>query len=341
MKKYFLLIVISIFLAACVDIPTLQGIIPPASETPTLGLPPTQPATQTPPPTVTASPTSTPPTFAVRRVLIISIDGLRPDAINLAPMPYLLSLMLKSAYSLSAQTVQPNTTLPAHTSMLTGLCVLKHNVRWNEYIPQNGYAIGTDLFDLAHAAGYKTVMYVGKEKLRQITEPQSTDIFQFVDRPGSTYVDDILMTQLLTNFPQDFGLMFVHLADVDTAGHDTRWLSRKQLDTAYIADQEINRLLNALDKYNLRNETLVIITADHGGNGENHVENIPENRTIPWIISGPGVQPQKLTTRIHITDTAATAAFALGLQIPKEWDGIPVYEAFGLPAQLHAEPVCP
>jgi phosphopentomutase len=162
-----------------------------------------------------------------------------------------------------------------------------------------------------------------------------------VEKPGNTYVDDILMTQLIANFPQDFGLMFVHLADVDIAGHDTRWLSRKQLDTAYIADQEINRLLNALDKYNLRNETLVIITADHGGNGGNHIQNIPENTTIPWIVFGPGVQPKKLTTRIHITDTAATAAYALGLQMPKEWDGIPVYEAFGLPAQPHIEPVCP
>ena len=281
------------------------------------------------------APAST-PRPAIRRVLIISIDGLRPDVINLAPMPYLLSLMTGSAYTLSAQTVIPSTTLPAHTSMLDGMCVLKHNVRWNEYIPQNGYAIGTDLFDLAHAAGLKTVMVVGKEKLRQVTEPQSTDIFQFVDK-----IDDILVTQLITNFPQDFGLMFVHLRDVDLAGHDTRWLSRKQLDTANIADQEVNRLLNALDKYNLRNETLVIITADHGGKGENHIENIPEDTTIPWIISGPGVQPKHLTTNVHITDTAATAAYALGLQIPKEWDGIPVYEAFGLPAQPHAEPVCP
>ena len=341
MKKYLLLILVSIFLFACVDIPASQAFTPSAPATPVLDLSTAQPATQTPLTTAAAPPTFPPPTSAVRRVLIISIDGLRPDAINLAPMPYLLALMLKSAYSLSAQTVQPNVTLPAHTSMLTGLCVLKHNVRWNEYIPQNGYAIGTGLFDLAHAAGYKTVMYVGKEKLRQITEPQNTDIFQFVEEPGSTYVDEILMTQLLANFPPDFGLMFVHLGDVDVAGHDTRWLSRKQLDTAYIADQQINRLLNMLDTLNLRNETLVIITADHGGSGENHVENIPENTTIPWIIFGPGVQPKKLTTRIHITDTAATAAYALGLRIPKEWDGIPVYEAFGLPAQTHAEPVCP
>jgi hypothetical protein len=40
-----------------------------------------------------------------------------------------------------------------------------------------------------------------------------------------------------------------------------------------------------------------------------------------------------LTTPIHTMDTAATAAFALGLDIPAEWDGVPVYEAFGLPVE--------
>jgi hypothetical protein len=32
-------------------------------------------------------------------------------------------------------------------------------------------------------------------------------------------------------------------------------------------------------------------------------------------------------------DTAATAAFALGLERPAEWDGVPVFEAFGLPVE--------
>jgi arylsulfatase A-like enzyme len=55
--------------------------------------------------------------------------------------------------------------------------------------------------------------------------------------------------------------------------------------------------------------------------------------TIPWVASGPGIQPKTLTTRIHTMDTAATAAFALGLPIPNEWNGVPVYEAFGLPVE--------
>jgi hypothetical protein len=41
---------------------------------------------------------------------------------------------------------------------------------------------------------------------------------------------------------------------------------------------------------------------------------------------------------VNVMDTAATAAFALGLPIPPEWDGVPVYEAFGLPVAGLAAP---
>jgi len=60
--------------------------------------------------------------------------------------------------------------------------------------------------------------------------------------------------------------------------------------------------------------------------------------TIPWIASGPGIVPDVLTTTVHTYDTAATVAFVLGLPIPPEWDGVLVYEAFGLPVENQSLP---
>jgi len=280
-------------------------------------------ATPTLPPTPT--PTTTPP---ARRVLILSIDGFRPDAISLAPMPTLIDLMKRSAYSLTAQTVYPSVTLVAHTSMLSGQCPAKHKVDWNDYIPENGYAQVTDLFDITHNAGMQTVMYVGKEKLRQITEPGSTDIFQFInDR------DLVITDTLIQNFPADFRLMFVHFPTTDWMGHEYGWLSGEQLSVLFRADQAIANLLAELDRRGLREETLIIITADHGGHDTTHGSSLNEDMTIPWIAFGAGIQPAELTSSINTVDTAATAAFALGLPIPAEWDGVPIYEAFGLPMQ--------
>lgn len=301
-----------------------------ATLTPTLTATPTVTAT----PTETSTPTITPtPAPLARRVLILSIDGLRPEAISLAPMPNLQTLMQISAYTLTAQTVYPSVTLIAHASMLGGVCPSKHGVDWNDYIPERGFALGTDLFDIAHANGLQTVMHVGKEKLRQITEPHSTDIFTYVnDR------DTVVAQRLISDFPGDFRLLFVHFPLVDGMGHAYGWLSPQQFSVAFRADEALGQILAELDARGLRGETLIIITSDHGGHNTTHGSTLTEDMTIPWIMSGPGIQPKALTTRVHIMDTAATAAFALGLDIPLEWDGVPVYEAFGLPIEKQSAP---
>lgn len=314
---------------------------PPLPSTPTVVPPPlttTAPVADTPTAAATASPSPAPtltstPAPHVSRVLILSIDGLRPDAILSAPMPNLLNLMQQGAYTFSAQTVFPSVTLVAHASMLTAACPSKHGVYWNDYRPALGYAKGTDLFDLAHAAGLQTVMFVGKEKLRQVTEPSSLDSF--------TYVNDrdlVLADTLIANFPPQFGVLFVHFPLVDGMGHEHGWMSWQQLSVASRADEALGNILAELDARGLRGETLVIVTADHGGHDTTHGSRLPEDMTIPWVAVGPGVQPKALTTPVNTMDTAATAAFALGLPIPPEWDGAPVYEAFGLPVERVSAP---
>lgn len=327
MLRSKLYLVLCVFLVAC-----QQQIIPPVETlTPTYTPPPTATSTATITPEPSLTPTPAPP---ARRVLILSIDGLRPDAISLAPMPYLSSLFASSAYSLTAQTIFPSVTLPSHTSMLSGQCPDKHKVNWNDYTPELGYAQVTDLFDIAHAAGMQTAMFVGKEKLRQITEPASTDIFQYInDR------DLVITDTLIQNFPADFRLMFVHFPTTDWMGHEYGWLSGEQLSVIFRADQALERLMTELQTRGLLAETLIIITADHGGHGTTHGYSLPEDMTIPWVAYGAGVQPTFLTSSITTTDTAATAAYALGLPIPAEWDGVPIYEAFGQPA-LQASKGC-
>jgi type I phosphodiesterase/nucleotide pyrophosphatase len=341
-RKVLLSIFLLLILLAC-QIPIAAGLsfapstaTPTASQTftPTATQTATLTATVTATQTATATPTETPtatqtPTLApsTRRVVIVSIDGLRPDAILLAPMPNLIGLMQSGAFSLGARTVFPSITLVAHASMLTGMCPSKHGVDWNDYLPERGYAQGIDLFDIAHAAGLRTEMYVGKKKLKQITEPTSLDNFVVIDS------DSALMDQLIRDFPQDFGVLFIHLLQTDIAGHDYGWLSPEQISTIQRADEVLGRLLAELDARNLRSETLIIVTADHGGYGQGHGSDSHEDMTIPWVAAGPGIQPKVLTAQVHTMDTAATAAFALGLDIPYEWDGVPVYEAFGLPVE--------
>jgi predicted AlkP superfamily pyrophosphatase or phosphodiesterase len=274
-----------------------------------------------------------PPTLlsTIKRVLIISFDGLRPDAIQAAEMKNVLSFMQNGAYTLTAQTISLSLTLPSHSSMLVGTCPAKHIVRWNEYVPENGFALGTDIFDVAQNAGLRTVMVVGKEKLRQITEPQSTDFFGFVDATDKIEDKISLESMAIEEIRKDFGLMFLHFPDGDIVGHKEGWMSNEQLFAYRRDDEALGLILDVMKSRNLFDDTLFIITSDHGGHDTTHGTDSIDDITIPWIISGAGVVPKQLQTQVYTMDTAATVAFSLGLPIPVEWEGIPVYESFGLP----------
>lgn len=325
------LIILALLLGSCLS-PVIET-LPPPTQTPAPTATVTPRPTQTPEPTQSPSPTPQPP---IRRALIVSYDGLRPDVITQAPMPNLQALMQAGAYSLTTQTTFPSGTLPAHASMLLGICPQKHGVDWNDYDPAHGYAQGVDIFDLAHAAGLQTVMVVGKKKLIQLTEPESLDVYQYInDR------DLVIVDWLLKNFPADFGLMFVHFPTIDFMGHEHGWFSWQQLSVARRGDEALSKLLAALDERGLRDETLIIVTSDHGGHEQSHGSRNPLDMVIPWVIAGPKIRPGELVSQTQITDTAATAAWALQLPIPPEWDGVPVTEAFGFPAQPRPVPFCP
>lgn len=335
MKRTLTLLLTLLFLTSCtpaVSTPVSIRTVPLASSvTPT----PFQPPTVTITPVIAQESTAT-ALARPARALILSIDGLRPDAIELTPMPNLQALMQTGAYSLVAQTIYPSSTLPSHSSMLTGLCPDKHGVNWNDYLPSRGYANGIDIFDLARAAGLRTVMVVGKEKLRQVTQPESTDVFEFInDR------DLVIATRVAELIPQGFDLMFVHFPTPDWMGHEYGWLSPEQLSVLFRADEALLIILNALETAGMRDDTLIVVTADHGGHNTTHGTRQLEDMTIPWIIAGPGVRHAVLPTNVNTTDTAATVAWALGLPLQPEWDGLPVLEAFGLPDETHPQPRCP
>lgn len=333
-RQTWLLTLLAILLQSCGSFASAPPIVaPPLTATLT--------PSSTPPPTETPIPTITPtPLPNVDHVLIVTFDGLRPDAIAKANMVNVMALMQSGAYTLNAQTIMPSLTLPAHASMLTGTCPAKHIARWNEYVPQNGFALGVDIFDLAHAAGMRTAMVVGKEKLRQVTEPGSTDYFEFVDKTDKIKDASSVLRLALNQVSAGFNLMLVHFPEGDLEGHESGWMSREQLEVYAREDKGFGQLLQALKDNGMYESALIIVTSDHGGHETTHGTDLPEDMTIPWVISGPRIAPGELSTQVQIMDTAATIAFALGLPLPPEWDGAPVYEAFGMPVDEFRKSGC-
>jgi arylsulfatase A-like enzyme len=126
---------------------------------------------------------------------------------------------------------------------------------------------------------------------------------------------------------------FIHLNHVDSAGHDHGHGTPKYYQAVADADRLIGLILQALKDAGMAKNTIVLITADHGGKGKGHGGATMGEIEIPWILAGPGVVAGKeLTTHVNTYDTAATIAYIFGLKTPSCWIARPVMEAFTINA---------
>src|SRR5262249_13003604 len=103
-------------------------------------------------------------------VVIVSVDGLRPDAILPTFRAYAM-LRRTGVVASQAYTIARSTTLPSHASMLSGLDDARHGLTWNGWRPERGAIRFPTIFRVARLAGIPTAMFVGKNKLRHIVDP--------------------------------------------------------------------------------------------------------------------------------------------------------------------------
>jgi arylsulfatase A-like enzyme len=263
-------------------------------------------------------------------VVVISIDGLRPDAIAKYNAKTLQRLMRDGRYSLTAQTISISNTLPSHTSMLTGVDTDQHGITWNsDKTGTFGYVEVPTVFGLTHKAGFTTAAFYSKSKFHHIGAPETIDHMSGPKggpipwNAGKT-VD--LVRDHLSHASPNF--MFVHLADADFAGHNFGWMGWMYGMAVRETDNAVARVLDAADERFGKGRYTVIVSADHGGHGKRHGSADPLDTTIPWIVWGAGVQQGDTLSGIRTMDTAATALWMLGLDAPQSWVGRVVSSAF-------------
>jgi arylsulfatase A-like enzyme len=266
-----------------------------------------------------------------RNVVVVSIDGLRPDAIQRFAAHTLQRLMDEGSYTLSASTIHPSKTLPSHTSMLTGQPPERHGVLWNNVATADADAIELpNVFSVARAHGYSTAAFFSKAKFQPLQLEGTLDYSQ---APGGLFgrwssertVSDVA-AYLETAKPN---LLFVHLTDPDAAGHRDGWMTAGYGRAVLAADKAVNRLIALAGKAYGPGNFSLIVTADHGGHGHNHGSDDPRDVTIPWIAWGEGVRQGELRpATVRTMDTASTVLWLLSVNEPSDWVGQPVLDAY-------------
>ena len=274
----------------------------------------------------------------VNHVVIIGCDGMSPDGIQNAKTPSIDSLMRRGAYTLHARAVMPTSSSPNWASMLMGAGPEQHGVTSNNWRP-NKFALAPTA--VGSGGIFPTIFSVLREQQPSaviacfhdwsgfgvLFEREALNTIEDTDGPVNT--TDRAIAYFKAKQPD---LTVIHLDHVDHAGHKYGHGTPEYYKSVEEADRLIGETLHGLEAAGMLAQTILIITADHGGVGKGHGGATLAEVEIPWIIAGPGVAPAKeLTSFVNIYDTAATVTHVFGLTAPDCWIAKPVLEAFGSP----------
>ena len=260
------------------------------------------------------------------KVLIIGIDGCRPDALLSASTPNIDKLWKNGAYSFHTKTDDISYSGSCWTGMLTGVWHAKHNVLSNKYLDPNIEEF-PHFFNRVKTfnSNLKTYSITHWSPLHTILQNGDADIA--LDFDSDQKVTNEVVKVLLHN---DVDAMFIHLDDVDHSGHSSGFHpeNKEYLSTIENADINVGKMISALKKrdHYLNENWLIIISTDHGGSEKTHGKNTPEHTTIFYIVSGKSAAKGKIQTQVNIVDVAVSAMQHLGLDIKDEWnlDGKPI-----------------
>ena len=252
----------------------------------------------------------------MKKVILISIDGMRPDGLKACGNEYLEGILKEASYTFDAKTVFPSITLPCHLSMFHSVPPERHGTMSNDYVVPVRPVKG--LFEQLKAAGKKSSMYFGWEPLRDIGRPESLVASEYINSYSFEHTDGIL-TERAMNYIKLASPDFVFLYMVETdekGGHDCGWMSETYLEYIKCAIDNVKKVIDfAGDEYT------VIVTADHGGHDRCHGTELPEDMTIPMIFYGEEFEKNKELENISILDIAPTIADIMNLDVPREWEG--------------------
>jgi hypothetical protein len=268
-------------------------------------------------------------------VIVIGVDAMSPDGIVNANTPVMDEIMSKGAYTLNARGVLPTSSSPNWASMVSGAGPAQHGVTSNDW-ERDDYTIppvrtGMEeifptIFGVARAqrpdleigaiytwSGFGRLIEQ-RALSYNVTEPTDEETLE----KAKSYI-----TEKKPN------LLFIHFDNVDHVGHDLGHKTPYYYDAVAVVDKQIGAVIQATKDAGIFDESVFIVSADHGGIGYGHGGETLDEIEIPFIVYGKGIKEGYLIKNtVYTYDNAATVASLLGLKPPHAWIGKPAKSVF-------------
>lgn len=251
------------------------------------------------------------------KVIVVLVDGMRPDGMLATEHPFLETIKSNFSYSMKAQTVMPSVTLPCHMSLFHSVDPARHGIMTNTYVPQVRPIKG--LADAISDAGLHCAFFYTWEELRDLSRPDSLARALLINQHKFEDTDTKITAEAISYIcAEQPDFTFVYLGETDeVGGHNVGWMTETYEKSVYKALDCIERIYNSMPEgYSL------IILADHGGHERSHGSDMPEDMTIPVCAFGPEFKKgYEFEREVSIKDVAPTVTRLLNVRAPREWEG--------------------
>lgn len=289
-------------------------------------------------------------------ILIVTFDTTRADHIGAygfegARTPVVDRLAAEGVLFESAYSSIP-LTAPSHATILTGKFPMAHGVRDNglfvlapdqqtlaEILKARGYRTGAAIggFPLLARYGLNQGFDFYDDRLspaydNPLAGPRKRDAFSFEERSAAR-VNEAVLDWLGQSKGAEPFFLWVHYYDphrpyAPPVPYDQLFADRLYDGDIAYTDESLGTLLDRLKRDGLYENTLVVMTSDHGeGLGEHqeltHSYLLYDSTLhVPLVMRGPGVAPgRRVGGRVRLVDIAPTVLDALDIPVPADMQG--------------------
>jgi predicted AlkP superfamily pyrophosphatase or phosphodiesterase len=272
-----------------------------------------------------------------KHVILIGLDGWGAYSFEKADMPNVKKLAQNGAYTLKKRSVLPSSSAVNWASMFMGACPELHGyTEWGSKTPELPSRV-TGKNNI-----FPTIFQLLKNKVPQ------AEIGCIYDWEGIKYLVDTLSIDYYAQSPDykivpeglcDMALNYIShkkpvLAAIlfdepDHTGHKDGHDTPEYYTTLTRLDGYIGKIIEAVKNAGMYEETIFIITADHGGINKGHGGKTMLEMETPFIICGKNIKKGlHFDESMMQYDIASTIAHIFDLSQPQVWIGRPMTQVF-------------
>ena len=264
-------------------------------------------------------------------LFVVAFDGWGSYSMEHVNMPNTRALMAEGCYTLNKRTVLPSDSAPNWASMFAGAPCEFHG--WSN----NGSGPDVEPVYVNENGIFPTIFSVFRE---QKPEAKSSCVYEWggikplIDYQSISFstkekpenIANVSIEYIKSEKPE---LMVIIYDDPDHVGH-----SAGHATPAYYAKMEeldacLGKIVAATKEAGIYDDSIFIVTSDHGGINTSHGGRSSMEMNTPFIIAGKGVKKGGEFKQVMMQyDTAHTMAEALGLTVPAVWNGKSMSQVF-------------